>query len=170
MKITKRGILVAGIASIAMFGFDIFLHGGLLAAIYGRGDFRYELPLLVAYWNVPCGLLAYFGFSLLLVVVFSKFKANDQLESFKFGLIIGSIVWAAYIFGWSYLDLTSIGLYAVWYIGQVTEIGIGAMIVHKTEAQKRLLPALKTSAIIFVVCTVVTLTLQYSGIAQVILN
>ena len=63
---TPRGIVGVGLlAFLAVIGFDLFLHGGLLSPLYAK-ETPFLLPLAVAFKRIPLG---YVSFAILLLML-----------------------------------------------------------------------------------------------------
>ena len=81
-------INLIGICWLAVIGFDLFLHAGLLAQLYQDNN-PAILPPLDAFYRIPIAYIAFlFNISLVYFLII-KMDINDRKEIIKLVMIIG---------------------------------------------------------------------------------
>ena len=81
-------INLIGICWLAVIGFDLFLHSGLLAQLYQDNN-PAILPPLDAFYRIPIAYIAFlFNISLVYFLII-KMDINDRKEIIKLVMIIG---------------------------------------------------------------------------------
>ncbi len=126
---TRRRLFGVGfLAWIAMLGFDVFLHGGVLAGHYARPS-PFLLPLEQAFRLIPLGYLSFAFLAVLLVWLSVRLGVRTWRAGALFGLALGLLIWAAHTVGLLSISTAEPALLLGWFVGQTISLGIAGGVV-----------------------------------------
>lgn len=123
-----RPVVTIGLAWLLSLGFDFFLHGGLLAALYLEPN-GFLLETGESLRRIPLGYLALLILTIGLYWLFVQGGVTGWFRGFRLALAGGLVVQ-----GGEYLGLYSIttaepGLLLAWWVGQAFELGLGGAVI-----------------------------------------
>lgn len=160
----RRLIGTTFLAWFAVLGFDLLLHGGLLARLYTEPS-PFLLPPEDAFRLIPLGYVSFLVFEIFLVWLLIHLEIRGSKSGFLLGIKVGAMVWGAMVLGLLSISTAGFGLMAGWWIGQTIEAGIGGMVAVaglETTRPWRML----TYVILFVIAMIIiTVILQSTGLA-----
>jgi hypothetical protein len=154
-------ILAAWLLSI---GFDLFLHGGLLARLYLEPS-PFLLPPEGAFRRIPLGYLAFLGLTIALFWLFRRLGIRGAGGGFRVGAAAGAVVWGALAVGLYSISTATIALLAGWWIGQTIELGLAGAVIGAAEngVPRRVIWGTVAAAVL--VFAAATIVLQSLGLA-----
>jgi hypothetical protein len=117
-----RETLAIAAAWLLAIAFDLFLHGGLLAAQYMEPS-PFLLPPAESFRRIPLGYLAFLLLTVGLFWLVRRLDVRGWLAGFRFGALSGAVVWGALAMGLYSISTATIPLLAGWWIGQTVELG-----------------------------------------------
>lgn len=161
---TSRGVSSVAAAWILSLGFDVFLHGGLLAGLYSAPS-RFLLGPEDAFRRIPLGYLAFLVLALTLYWLLQRLGVRGAVAGLRHGIAVGAIVWGAFALGLYSISTVTLPMLTGWWIGQTVELGLtGAVLGAAANGvpMKRIW-AVVTMAV--VACVVATIVLQSLGLA-----
>ena len=154
-------------AWILSIGFDLLLHGGLLARLYVEPQ-PFLLQPAEAFRRIPLGYAAFLGLTASLYWLQRRLGISGARAGFQFGAAAGAVVWGALVLGLYSITTATVELLAGWWIGQTIELGLaGAVLGAAAAGMRRRRMWLVVSALV-VVCVIVTITLQTLGYAPAV--
>jgi hypothetical protein len=145
-------------------GFDLFLHGGLLAGLYVAPS-PFLLGPEAAFRRIPLGYLAFLVLTLALYWLLRRLGLRGALAGFRYGAAAGAVVWGALTVGLYSISTATWPLLAGWWIGQTVELGLAGAVLG---AASNGVPLKRIWAIVMGVvfaCVAGTVVLQSLGIA-----
>ncbi len=145
-------------------GFDLFLHGGLLASLYTVSS-PFLLPAEVAFRRIPLGYLTFLVLTVALAWLLRRLDIRGALPGFRFGAASGAVVWGALVIGLYSISTAAVPLLAGWWIGQSVELGLAGAVLGAAGngvSQKRIWTVVGIAVFIFLALTI---TLQSTGLA-----
>ena len=149
---------------LAMLGFDFFVHGGLLAALYLEPS-----PFLLApdraFALIPLGYLSFLLLSGTLVWLMTRLNITGGREGALFGLKLGALVWGAFILGLASVSTASLALLAGWFAGQVAELALAGYFIGSALSGSSLKSLFRNVILLVVALAITTVALQSLGIA-----
>jgi hypothetical protein len=151
----------------AALGFDLFLHGGLLAGFYLEPS-SFLLPPRDAFVRIPFGYASFLLLAVLLVGLMERLQIRDWRRGGAFGLLLGGLLWGSSVLGLYSITTASLPMLAGWWIGQTIELGIGGLVAGAALSADRLLPLFLKSLVFVAVAVAVTVVLQSLGITPAI--
>ena len=157
-RLAKIGLL----ALLAVIGFDLFLHAGVLASWYARPS-PFLLPPEEAFRLIPLGYLSFLMLIILLIWLMPRLDVVGWRAGLVFGLIVGALIWGALTLGLLSISTASPSLLLGWFLGQTVELGIAGMVLGSGLATERLRSLLVKVVGFFVVMVVLTVLLQNIG-------
>lgn len=121
----SRAWVASSVAAAWMLsvGFDLFLHGGVLARVYLEPS-PFLLPPEEAFRRIPLGYLAFLGLTLALFWLLRRLGIQGSVAGFRTGATAGAVVWGALIIGLFSISTATLSLLAGWWIGQTVELGL----------------------------------------------
>jgi len=159
----NRRLAITLLSWLSMLGFDFLLHGGVLAGLYVQSS-PFLLPPLRAFQLIPVGYASFLLLAVLLSWLMFRLKLYGARTGFIFGLQIGGLAWGALILGLVSISTAGLDLLAGWFVGQTIELGIGGAVTGAGFAG-RTLKWLTWRVIGFVVlCALITVILQSTGL------
>lgn len=151
-------------AWVLSVGFDLFLHGGLLARVYAEPS-PFLLPAEEAFRRIPLGYLTFLVLTVTLFWLLRRLEVRGALAGFRHGSAAGAVVWGALTLGLFSISTATLPLLAGWWIGQTVELGLAGAVLGAAAngvPLKRIWWIVAASVVAFVV---VTIALQSLGFA-----
>ncbi len=161
---TLRTILSVTAAWVLSLGFDVFLHGGLLARLYAEAG-PFVLGPEEAFRRIPLGYLAFLTLTLALYWFLRRLKVRGAIAGLRVGVAAGALLWGAFALGLFSISTAPFSLLVGWWFGQTIELGLaGAVLGAAANRVKlgRIWVAVAGAVIAFIVGTIV---LQSLGLA-----
>ncbi len=159
VKHTGHLVKIGLLAWLAVIGFDLFLHAGILASLYSEPS-SFLLSPEEAFRLIPVGYLSFLVLIILLVWLMPRLSIVGWKDGLVFGLKVGAIIWGALSLGLLSISTASPILLLGWFLGQTTELGIAGMVLGSGFATERLRPLLVKVLIFFVVTVTLGIILQ----------
>jgi hypothetical protein len=151
-------------AWVLSIGFDLFLHGGLLARLYVEPS-PFLLPPEDAFRRIPLGYLAFLGLTVALFWLLRRLAIRGAGAGLRYGTAAGAVVWGALVVGLYSISTAKLPLLAGWWLGQTVELGLAGAVLgaaaHGTSLKR--IWAIVTGVVIALV--VATVALQSVGLA-----
>lgn len=162
----KRRSAAAAITAawVLSLGFDLLLHGGLLARVYARQE-PFLLPADEAFARIPLGYLAFLGLTVALYWLLSRLGVRGAMAGFRFGILSGAVVWGALALGLYSISTASATLLGGWWAGQALELGLAGAVLGAWAAGVRPRRIWSIVAMAVVTCIILTIALQSLGFA-----
>lgn len=162
----KRAVLVLGAAWLSMLGFDVLLHGGILAGFYVAAD-----PFLLgpdeAFRRIPIGYASFLLLAILLVWLAIRTGVRGVGAGVRFGSILGAFLWGASVLGLWSITTARPALLVGWLVGQTIEMGIAGGVVGAGLSGARPQRLYGFAVALAIVCFAITVALQSFGLAPV---
>jgi hypothetical protein len=163
----KHVVLAIAAAWLLSLGFDLFLHGGLLASLYLEpGPFL--LPPEEAFRRIPFGYLTFLILTASLSWLLLRLGVRGAAEGFRYGLTAGFVLWGAHAIGLYSISTASWQLLAGWWLGQALELGLAGAVLGAAAGGMRLKRIWLLVIVVVIICVVVTITLQSIGSAPAV--
>lgn len=162
-----RGLVLIGIAWLAMIGCDFFLHGGLLARWYVTPA-PFLLPPATAFARIPVGYLSFALLAVLVLWVLRRANVSGWRQGGIVGLWIGSLVWGSFCLGLYSISTAPSGLLVGWFVGQSVEVGIAGGVLGAGLSGHALGRLFLVVLAFTVAAFVATIALQILGFAPAI--
>lgn len=158
----SRALLSVAPAFVVSLGFDLFLHGGLLASLYAEPG-----PFLLgprdAFRRIPLGYLAFLILTLALYWLLRRLGVRGAAAGFRHGAVAGAIVWGALTVGLYSISTATVPLLAGWWIGQTIELGLAGAVLGAAASGVPLKRIWVQVALAVAACVAVTVLLQSLG-------
>jgi len=151
-------------AWVLSIGFDLFLHGGLLAGLYTEPS-PFLLAPAEAFRRIPLGYLAFLVLTVALWGYFRRIGLRGALAGARHGAAAGAIVWGALALGLASISTASVRLLLGWWIGQTVELGLAGAVLGAARSGRSMKRVWGIVAIAFVVLAAGTIVLQSLGLA-----
>jgi len=164
---SRRGTLVVLLAWIAILGFDLFLHGALLAGLYLRPS-PFLLPPLEAFRRIPVGYLSFLVAAAFLVWMLSALGARGARKGLQLGAGLGAALWGSLGLGLYSISTASPVLLISWAVGQTVEMAYAGAIVGWAFAEGSLKKPYLAVLAATIVLVILTIAAQSSGLAPVV--
>lgn len=161
---TSRMLLSIAAAWMLSVGFDMFLHGGLLARLYVEAS-PFLLAPEKAFRRIPLGYLAFLVLTLTLYWLLRRLGVRGAIVGLRHGITVGAVVWGAFVVGLYSISTVTLPLLTGWWIGQTVELGLAGAVLG---AAANGVPLKRIWAIVMgvvVACVVGTIVLQALGLA-----
>jgi hypothetical protein len=146
----SRRIALILLSWLAMIGFDLILHAGLLSGIY-RQPSPFLLPPERAFILIPVGYLSFLLLAILLVWLIGGLNVQGWRRGAVFGLVIGSLIWGSMVLGLLSVSTAPPTLMLGWFLGQSIELGVGGAVAGSGLEGQRL-RRLFVVVLLFLVC------------------
>ena len=149
---------------VAAISLDLFLHAGLLAALYTNKS-PFLLDADTAFRRIPLGYLSFLLLTGLLLWLMKKTGAIDRRGGAVFGLKFGFATWGAFVIGLYSIATANAGLLLGWWAGQTIELGLSGFVMGaclEGVGKKKIVAGL---AAFFVLMVMLTVILQILGVA-----
>jgi hypothetical protein len=156
---TGRVVGVGLLAFLAVIGFDLLLHGGLLSPLY-KTETPFLLSPIEAFRRIPLGYASFAILVLLLEWLMIRFRIVGARAGLLFGLKLGGLVWSSLALGLLSISTARPTLLLGWAIGQAAELGVAGAVIGKgiqTGGIRRLVISV---VVVFVACVVIGVVLQ----------
>jgi hypothetical protein len=160
----SRAILSVVAAWVLSLGFDLFLHGGLLAGLYVAPS-PFLLGPEAAFRRIPLGYLAFLALTLTLYWLLRRLAVRGAMAGFRYGATAGAVVWGAVTVGLYSISTATVPLLASWWIGQTVELGLAGAVLGAAAKGVPLRRIWITVGSTVLACLVATIVLQSLGIA-----
>lgn len=132
----RRGATIL-LAWLAMVGFDLFLHAGLLAPLYD-----WDSPFLLgpeeAFVRIPIGYLSFLIAAALLAWVLPRLDVHDGRRGALMAGAIGAAAWGVVLLGLWSISTADLPLLVGWWIGQAVELALGGFVIGSILGGARL--------------------------------
>jgi hypothetical protein len=161
---SSRAMLSVAAAWFLSIGFDLFLHGGLLAGQYVEPS-PFLLPAEEAFRRIPLGYLSFLILTVGLFWLLRRLGVRGAMPGFRAGAAAGAVVWGATVVGLYSISTASLPLLAGWWIGQTVELGLAGAVLGAAANRvplKRIWAIVAAAVVLFVAGTI---TLQSLGLA-----
>lgn len=157
---TSRRVVGAGLlAFLAVLGFDLFLHGGLLTRLYAV-ETPFLLPAAEAFRRIPLGYLSFAILVVLLEWLMIRLRVVGAAAGFLFGVKLGGLIWGALALGLVSISSARPALLLWWAVGQAVELGIAGAVVGSGLYADRMRRLVVTVVILFFVFVAAGIVLQ----------
>ena len=161
---TSRVVSAVAAAWMLSLGFDVFLHGGLLARLYVEPS-----PFLLgpepAFRRIPIGYLAFLVLALALYWLVARLGVRGAVAGARQGIAAGAVVWGAMGLGLYSISTASLPLLAGWWIGQTMELGLAGAVFGAAANGTSLKRIWVLVMVAVVACVAATVVLQSLGLA-----
>lgn len=167
METPLQRLLTVAAAWILSLGFDLFLHGGLLAAYYVEPS-PFLLSPAEAFRRIPLGYLSFLILTLGLFWLFTRLGVSGPTGGFRYGCSIGLVVWGGLGLGLLSISTIQIPLLLGWWLGQSVELGLAGAVLGSAltgVSQKRIWGF---TGVLFLLFFVLTVLLQSLGWAPAV--
>lgn len=164
---SRRVTLIVVLSWLSMLGFDLLLHGGLLAKFYVEPS-PFLLPPQMAFRYIPLGYLSFLILAILLVWVMVRLDVRGWRGGLLFGLKLGALVWGSMVIGLMSISTADWGLLFGWFCGQTLEMAIAGLFAGLGLGGMRLSRLFLIISAFVVLMFVVTVVLQSTGVAPTI--
>ena len=152
-------IRIVLLSLLAVIGFDLFLHAGILSPLYDDPG-TFLLPSDTAFKLIPLGYLAFAILNVLLAWLMVRLEIQGLAAGFKFGIQMGFMIWTALGIGLASITSAPIKLLVGWVIGQTLELGLAGAILGVGFKNKNLKKLGLWCLAIFLVCAVLGIVIQ----------
>lgn len=151
-------------AWVLSLGFDVFLHGGLLARLYAEPS-PFILAPEEAFRRIPLGYLTFLGLTAALYWLLRRLGVRGVAAGFRYGAVAGGVVWGALVVGLYSISTAQPALLAGWWVGQTVELGLAGAVLGaagKGGSLKRIWLVVVVAVVLFAAATI---ALQSLGLA-----
>lgn len=156
-------VLLTLISWLSMLGFDLFLHGGLLAGLY-KQPHPFLLSPERSFALIPLGYLSFLLLAVLLIWLITRLGLKSWRQSAIFALQVGVLIWGSFSLGLMSISTIPLALLGGWFIGQVVEMGIGGAVIGIGLNSQRLGRLFFSVFGFVVVMVILTVVLQNVGL------
>lgn len=153
----KRFIGITFLAWIGILGFDLFLHGGVLAGFYLE-ESPFLLPPMEAFKRIPLGYLSFLIITAFLVWLFVRLRLNGWGSGLVLGAVLGGVIWVSLGIGLYSISTASPKILVGWALGQTLEMAYAGAIIGgglHSERIRRLTIGVILFTLVFVLLTFV---------------
>jgi hypothetical protein len=161
---SSRILALILVAWFSMLGFDFLLHGGILAGMYVEPS-PFLLPPEQAFARIPVGYASFLALAILLVWLARRVGVSSWVEGVRLGLLLGVLMWGAFLLGLLSISTAPASLLVGWFIGQSVELAIAGSLVGAGLGGARLSRLWLTVFVLAVGAVVITVVLQNLGLA-----
>lgn len=144
---------------LVVIGIDFLLHASILAPLYAQPD-PFLLPPDRAFASIPLGYLSFLLLAVMLVWLMNRLSIITWRDGLIFGLIIGALIWGAFMLGLLSIATINPLLALSWFLGQTVELGIAGLIAGAGLGAASLKKLALWSVVILLVSLVVGILLQ----------
>jgi hypothetical protein len=163
----RRVTLIVVLSWLSMLGFDLLLHGGVLARFYVKPS-PFLLPPQMAFRYIPLGYLSFLILAILLVWLMVKLDVRGWRVGFLFGLKLGALFWGAMVMGLMSISTAEWSLLFGWFCGQTLELATAGLFAGLGLGGMGLFRLFLMILAFVILMFVVTVVLQSTGIAPTI--
>jgi hypothetical protein len=160
----RRLVGLGALVWLAMIAVDFFLHAGLLASLYTQPS-PFLLPQEAAFALIPLGYLSFVLLAVLLVWLAGALHVASTRSGFLFGLMLGTLIWGAFLMGLASISTAGPPLILGWFVGQTVEMGIGGAVAGYGLQRATLRPLVLRVGLLLLACIILTILLQSLGLA-----
>ena len=157
-------MLSVAAAWILSVGFDLLLHGGLLAGLYIEPS-PFLLAPEEAFRRIPLGYLAFLVLTMGLFWLLRRLGVRGSISGFRYGVATGAVVWGALVVGLYSISTATLPLLAGWWIGQTVELGLAGSVLGAAANRVSLKRIWAIVAVAVVAFATGTIMLQSLGLA-----
>lgn len=157
-------MLSVAAAWILSVGFDLLLHGGLLAGLYIEPS-PFLLAPEEAFRRIPLGYLAFLVLTMGLFWLLRRLGVRGSISGFQYGAATGAVVWGALVVGLYSISTATLPLLAGWWIGQTVELGLAGSVLGAAANRVPLKRIWAIVAVAVVAFAAGTIVLQSLGLA-----
>jgi hypothetical protein len=157
-------MLSVAAAWILSIGFDLLLHGGLLAGLYIEPS-PFLLAPEEAFRRIPLGYLAFLVLTMGLFWLLRRLGVRGSISGFRYGATAGAVVWGALVVGLYSISTATLPLLAGWWIGQTVELGLAGSVLGAAANRVPLKRIWAIVAVAVVAFAAGTIVLQSLGLA-----
>lgn len=157
-------MLSVAAAWILSIGFDLLLHGGLLAGLYIEPS-PFLLAPEEAFRRIPLGYLAFLVLTMGLFWLLRQLGVRGSISGFRCGAATGAVVWGALVVGLYSISTATLPLLAGWWIGQTVELGLAGSVLGAAANRVSLKRIWAIVAVAVVAFAAGTIVLQSLGLA-----
>ena len=158
----SRIALALAAAWLLSLGFDVFLHGGLLARLYMETH-RFLLGPADAFRRIPLGYLAFLVSTAALYWLLRRLGVRGAVAGARHGAAAGAVIWGSFTVGLYSISTATAPLLAGWWIGQTVELGLAGAVLGAAENGVPLKRIWSLVAVAVVLCFVATVAMQSLG-------
>jgi hypothetical protein len=154
-----KNLKVGLLALLAVIGFDLFLHAGVLSPLYAQPT-PFLLDPLTAFRRIPLG---YAAFALLVALtqwLMLRLHIGGARQGAIFGLQLGAAIWVALALGLASIATARPVLLVGWAVGQALELALAGAVIGAGLQAMTLRPLLRRVLVLFLLCAVVGILLQ----------
>lgn len=155
----KRLVGVTLLSWLVVVGIDFLLHASILAPLYAEPD-PFLLPPERAFALIPLGYLSFLLLSVMLVWLMNRLSITAWKGGFTFALILGALIWGAFMLGLFSIAVVNPLLALSWFLGQSIELGIAGLVVGAGLGAESLKKLALWAVAIFFISLVVGILLQ----------
>lgn len=125
---TSRVALSIAAAWLMSLGFDLILHGGILARLYTEpGPFL--LGPADAFRRIPLGYLAFLVLTAALYWLFDRLGIRGAIVGFRYAAGSGAVLWLAFNLGLYSITTATLPILIGWWVGQTIELGLAGAVL-----------------------------------------
>ena len=161
---SARATSAIAAAWVLSLGFDVFLHGGLLARLYAEPS-PFLLAPEEAFRRIPLGYLTFLGLTAALYWLFRRLGVRGAAVGFRYGAVAGAVVWGALVVGLYSISTAQPALLAGWWVGQTVELGLAGAVLGAAAngvSLKRIWMVVVAAVVLFAAATI---AMQSLGLA-----
>ena len=160
----RRLSMIFFLGWLSMFGFDFFLHAGLLAQLYLQPS-PFLLSPEEAFKLIPLGYLSFVILVILQLWLMIRLKIRGWLKGLQFGLKLSGLIWGALVLGLLSISTAEIELLVSWFFGHMVELGIAGAIIGSGLTGKKLMHLFAIVMGFVLISIILTIILQTLGLA-----
>jgi hypothetical protein len=154
-----KQIRVGLLALLAIVGFDLLLHAGVLSPLYSRPT-PFLLESAVAFRRIPLGYASFALLVLLLEWLMVRQRITGVRRGAVFGLQFGSLVWVGLALGLASITTARPVLLLGWAVGQSLEFGLAGAVVGAGLASTSLRGLTWRVVVLFFACSILGIVIQ----------
>jgi hypothetical protein len=121
------------LALLAVIGFDLFLHAGVLVRLYSEPT-PFLLAPEVAFSRIPLGYMSFAVLVLLLEWLMVRLGTKGLGGGTVLGLKLGALVWGSFALGLASISTARPVLLLSWAVGQTVELGLAGAVIGSAFA------------------------------------
>ena len=157
---SKGRLLAIGcLALLAIIGFDLFLHAGVLVRLYSEPT-PFLLAPEVAFARIPLGYLSFAVLVLLLEWLMARLGIKGSRGGAVFGIKLGALVWGSFALGLASISTARPVLLLSWAVGHTVELGVAGAVVGSAFESGSLRRLVWRVLVLFVAFVVLGIVLQ----------
>lgn len=161
---TSRLLQTIAAAWLLSLGFDVFLHGGLLARLYAKPH-AFLLGPEAAFRRIPLGYLAFQVLAFTLYWLLHRSGVRGAVAGLRHGIAAGAVVWRAIARGLYSISTVTLTILTGWWVGQTIELGLAGAVFGAAANGVSAQWIWARVAIAVVMCVAGAVVLQSLGLA-----